>query len=693
MHYVEIDQKAMDDPFAHPDDIEPENKSFLSKLPCGWKFSLSLNATTATLVLLINVGITIWSATRNSLSEDDAALRTLYKGDCVTTHTLNTIIHLVINIFSSLLLAASNYSMQCLSAPTRHDVQTIHAKGRWMDIGVPSVHNLGNIPWKRKIPWFLLMLSSLPLHLLYNSSVFSSFVVLDYGVWSVRDASAGATPIFSRNFSSLGDLDDGLYGFKDSLGLQDLWNLARADELEKLSPLDCINEYATAFQTSRSNLLLVTDPGSDEELQGIPLWKIDSRFENNRFPNCVPKVYEWICGSPDCENPCRGRLPEVRANASDWRPFGRRVKYCLSKQVPQKCRLHFSTWIMAVVIGANVIKVSVMLWLTFCHPPELLLVIGDAIKSFLSSPDAYSTESCLVTGEQVKYAVNGAWHGPRPWTRVRRRWATAVSRRRWIVSLALYVVLLGVSIFFLVWGINTIVGSHSISTLWKLGFGAASETALISLPSWMQDSAMSMIWVVFFANLPQLCFSFLYFQYNALFTGMLAAREWSTFGVKRRGVRVSSNPHGKQRTRYFLQLPYRWGLPLLLMSILVHWLLSQSIFIVSLQHGDNEYTFYSACGYSPTAIISVILVSFFLVAAVAITGFQRLPTAMPVVGSCSLAIAAACHHHEGIPQPNAPLTRLKWGVTQTHSEGRDAVGHCAFSSDYVEEPEIGVRYA
>jgi hypothetical protein len=76
------------------------------------------------------------------------------------------LIHLLINILSSLLLAASNYAMQCLSAPTRRDIEKHHSKGWWLDIGVPSFHNLRVIPWNRSVPWYLLMISSLPLHLL-----------------------------------------------------------------------------------------------------------------------------------------------------------------------------------------------------------------------------------------------------------------------------------------------------------------------------------------------------------------------------------------------------------------------------------------------------------------------------------------------------------------------------------------------
>ncbi|KAJ5281434.1 hypothetical protein N7478_006806 [Penicillium angulare] len=36
--------------------------------------------------------------------------------------------------------------------------------------------------WKRKILWVLLLLTSTPIHLIYNSAVFTSMSTQDYGV-------------------------------------------------------------------------------------------------------------------------------------------------------------------------------------------------------------------------------------------------------------------------------------------------------------------------------------------------------------------------------------------------------------------------------------------------------------------------------------------------------------------------------
>ncbi|OJJ82358.1 uncharacterized protein ASPGLDRAFT_531052 [Aspergillus glaucus CBS 516.65] len=54
--------------------------------------------------------------------------------------------HLVINILSTLMLAGSNFTMQCLCAPTRKDLDRAHQSNRWLDIGAPSIRNLRSIP-------------------------------------------------------------------------------------------------------------------------------------------------------------------------------------------------------------------------------------------------------------------------------------------------------------------------------------------------------------------------------------------------------------------------------------------------------------------------------------------------------------------------------------------------------------------
>lgn len=134
----------------------------------SWKSGTLGCAIAAGFVLTLNIIIVIWVEARTKYSHlgKRDGKRTLYDGDCKTTKQLNTAVHLLINLFSTVLLGASNYCMQCMSAPTRAEVDLAHSQSRWVDIGVPSIRNLKYVSRTRFIMWSLLGLSSLPSHIL-----------------------------------------------------------------------------------------------------------------------------------------------------------------------------------------------------------------------------------------------------------------------------------------------------------------------------------------------------------------------------------------------------------------------------------------------------------------------------------------------------------------------------------------------
>ena len=130
----------------------------------GWRFGAFVGVVSATLVLITNVGALVGTITRQS-AKDDGRIP-LYEGSCSKVRKLNIGIHLAINVLSTILLGASNYCMQCASAPTREEVDKAHKAKKWLDIGVLSRRNLLLISKKRVVLWILLAVSSLPLHLL-----------------------------------------------------------------------------------------------------------------------------------------------------------------------------------------------------------------------------------------------------------------------------------------------------------------------------------------------------------------------------------------------------------------------------------------------------------------------------------------------------------------------------------------------
>lgn len=174
---------------------------------------------------------------------------------------------------------------------------------------------------------------------------------------------------------------------------------------------------------------------------------------------------------------------------------------------------------------------------------------------------------------------------------------------------------------------------------------------------------------------------------------MLAAREWSHYAQERKPLRVST-PKGMQRSTYFLSLPYRFASPLLVLSGALHWLVSQSLFLASitteLRDGRTlaEDTV-STCGYSPIAMVLTLSVGCLMLVGIVGVGFWKVSADLPIVGSCSAAISAACHPPPG--QENAHLLPLQWGVIP-RADG-DEVSHCSFSAEEVEAPVVGAKYA
>jgi hypothetical protein len=128
-----------------------------------WKFAVMVSASVSGVVLLVNVIFYIVVASRAGFQDGQGYL---YDGDCSKIRGINIGVHLVINILSTILIGASNYTMQILSAPTRKEVDRAHSRSIWLDIGIPSTRNLRSIGWKRVALWLILVLSSIPLHLL-----------------------------------------------------------------------------------------------------------------------------------------------------------------------------------------------------------------------------------------------------------------------------------------------------------------------------------------------------------------------------------------------------------------------------------------------------------------------------------------------------------------------------------------------
>ena len=146
----------------------------------GWHTGVLACAASVMVVLLINISLTIYAATNPGYKmEREGGIKTLYSGSCDKSRTIGLWLHLGINVLSIVLLSGSNYTQQCLAAPTRSEIDAAHARRRWMDIGVPSIRNLLRIKAERMYLWIAIGITSIPLHLLCVSITIPGQVLAD----------------------------------------------------------------------------------------------------------------------------------------------------------------------------------------------------------------------------------------------------------------------------------------------------------------------------------------------------------------------------------------------------------------------------------------------------------------------------------------------------------------------------------
>jgi len=226
-------------------------------------------------------------------------------------------------------------------------------------------------------------------------------------------------------------------------------------------------------------------------------------------------------------------------------------------------------------------------------------------------------------------------------------------------------------------------------TITSWAWGTASDDFL-SLGS-DKVTSTGTLFNAWLANVPQLFLSFAYLNINTICTSMAGAQEWNRLALSKKYLRVTK-PVGQQRSTYFLQLPYRWSLPLIALGGILHWALSQTFFLVRIDFfnraGFITSSSKSACGFSPLSFMIFIVVALLLLTAIGVIGFWNMPMKMPIAGSCSLAISAACHP---LPDEIDPqLEMVQWGVVRPKTG--EEHGHCSLSSKSVTEPVHGETY-
>jgi hypothetical protein len=231
----------------------------------------------------------------------------------------------------------------------------------------------------------------------------------------------------------------------------------------------------------------------------------------------------------------------------------------------------------------------------------------------------------------------------------------------------------------------------SVAALWKIGFNTVNGNNLLK-------TSTTLIGGVLLANSPQFMLSYLYLAFNALYTSMFLGHEWSSYANAQKTLRVTS-PVGQQRDTYWLTVPFKFAIPMTILSGLFHWLASQSLFMVRITVTDastreiSPKEQISTCAFSPFAIILATATATVIAVGGIIVGRFKYPAGLPVASSCSAAISAGCHPPPEDVDPH--LKQVRWGVI-SHAEQRrgytEHIGRCSFSSMPVQMPTSGQLY-
>lgn len=272
-----------------------------------------------------------------------------------------------------MLLSASNYTQQKLVAPTRSEVDRAHKQGKSLTIGTTNIGNLFHISWSRKLLWLFLGLTSVPLHLVYNSVVFPALAVYRYQVFpATQEYLDRSSDIKLRKYRNNPDI----YKF-----------------LEKQ---DCIDEYLVDRLSKRADVILVLKPSAPQSLMQQNLSLVADPTSTSQ------RHFEWLCDCPGFKSrkhivrSSQGSMncTEVNPVFTDTMACTESVSHCLSVKMEPKCTLLFSKPLLIVVICCNLVKVLCMGMVLCRNEPDTLVTLGGGYQTS-SFPDiAFLKLSC-----------------------------------------------------------------------------------------------------------------------------------------------------------------------------------------------------------------------------------------------------------------------------------------------------------
>lgn len=200
--------------------------------------------------------------------------------------------------------------------------------------------------------------------------------------------------------ASIGSTDAGQFGSQLSNDsflpvLNDLFDKAINGSLQNLSFSECAGAYGSNIQDNFRNVFIITNDSLANH----------SLFGYSFFSPAYESPGTWTCTNnftyPSPTYPCStGEVIKTAGslvlwNSSDWNDIysgqlqkNVSVSYCLAEEYSSsQCSLEFNFNLMAFILSANLTKLGCMILLLWRYNEPTFVTIGDAVASFLESPD------------------------------------------------------------------------------------------------------------------------------------------------------------------------------------------------------------------------------------------------------------------------------------------------------------------
>jgi hypothetical protein len=227
----------------------------------------------------------------------------------------------------------------------------------------------------------------------------------------------------------------------------------------------------------------------------------------------------------------------------------------------------------------------------------------------------------------------------------------------------------------------------------RFGLGTVDpETSVVPGKSTYQDANPDTFPVlVLIANSPQLFFSIGYLFWNNQITRIYMEHEWRSFyetkGKKPRvSYSIEDGDHRLYVTSMWLQLPVTITVIWMLLNSVMHWLLSQTLFVVEILPGSiAPANFY--LNYSPPAIFTVGIVATVVAIGMIIFIFWPQQSKMPLMNGSLLVVLQSCLHLKG---DDIPSSGVSWGDISRYA-GHGTLKLAGFGST-VDPMKNGAEY-